>query len=262
MRRRYLVTTLVCTAALAAACGGSADDSAPLPLLDPAAKGTLSEHGGATRAGDDRSSLIAESIKNSGAKNVILLIGDGMGDSEITVARNYEHGAGGAFPGLDALPLTGAVHPLLAEQGRQADYVTDSAASGTGLGDRHQDVQRRDLGDIHGKAAVRHCSRLAKEAGWPPATSPPPRSRTRPRPSRSRTSPSATATDPTRPAAVPDATPWRRAAPARSPSSCSTTRADVVLGGGAKTFHQVAKAGEYQGKTLLKSRPRSAASTS
>ena len=29
------------------------------------------------------------------ARNVILLIGDGMGDSEITIARNYTVGAGG-----------------------------------------------------------------------------------------------------------------------------------------------------------------------
>ncbi len=38
---------------------------------------------------------------------MILFIGDGMGDSEITVARNYLEGAGGAFKGIDALPLTG-----------------------------------------------------------------------------------------------------------------------------------------------------------
>jgi alkaline phosphatase len=36
-----------------------------------------------------------------------LLIGDGMGDSEITAARNYAEGAGGFFKGIDALPLTG-----------------------------------------------------------------------------------------------------------------------------------------------------------
>ena len=30
-----------------------------------------------------------------------------MGDSEITLARNYEKGAGGFFDGIDALPLTG-----------------------------------------------------------------------------------------------------------------------------------------------------------
>lgn len=39
--------------------------------------------------------------------NVILLIGDGMAESEITAARNYELGADGRFPGIDSLPLTG-----------------------------------------------------------------------------------------------------------------------------------------------------------
>ncbi len=34
------------------------------------------------------------SLINKPAKNVILLIGDGMGDSEITAARNYAEGGG------------------------------------------------------------------------------------------------------------------------------------------------------------------------
>src|SRR5262245_49803711 len=41
------------------------------------------------------------------ARNVILLIGDGMGDSEITIARNYETGANGRL-WMDRLPQTGA----------------------------------------------------------------------------------------------------------------------------------------------------------
>ena len=42
-------------------------------------------------------------IGNGTAKNVILFIGDGMGDSEITVARDYLGGANGHFEGLDAV---------------------------------------------------------------------------------------------------------------------------------------------------------------
>jgi alkaline phosphatase len=52
--------------------------------------------------------VIRNAISSSGARNVILLIGDGMGDSEITIARNYQKGAGGFFGGIDALPLTGS----------------------------------------------------------------------------------------------------------------------------------------------------------
>ena len=78
-----------------------------------------------------RAQLIADSIRNSGARNVILLIGDGMGDSEITVARNYARGAGGAFAALDAFPLTGQyTHYSLTKDGKPS-YVTDSAASGS-----------------------------------------------------------------------------------------------------------------------------------
>ncbi|GAB7201954.1 hypothetical protein OS12_33960 [Dickeya oryzae] len=63
---------------------------------------------------------------------MILLIGDGMGDSEITAARNYAMGAGGFFKGIDALPLTGQyTHYSLDKKTRKPDYVTDSAASAT-----------------------------------------------------------------------------------------------------------------------------------
>ena len=48
---------------------------------------------------------LANAMRDAGAKNVILLIGDGMGDSEITAARNYAEGAAGQFAGIDALPV-------------------------------------------------------------------------------------------------------------------------------------------------------------
>ncbi|NWO67891.1 alkaline phosphatase, partial [Escherichia coli] len=61
-----------------------------------------------------------------------LLIGDGMGDSEITLARNYAEGAGGYFKGIDALPFTGQyTHYSLDRETGKPNYVTDSAASAT-----------------------------------------------------------------------------------------------------------------------------------
>ncbi|KAB5608341.1 alkaline phosphatase [Bifidobacterium jacchi] len=60
----------------------------------------LSQHGGAQR--------IAGVYGNAKARNVILFIGDGMGDSEITVARNYLHGVNGHFDGLDKIGQPGA----------------------------------------------------------------------------------------------------------------------------------------------------------
>jgi alkaline phosphatase len=67
------------------------------------------------------------------ARNVILFLGDGMGDSEITIARNYEVGANGRLV-MDSLPFTGAYTTYSLDERDPAliDYVTDSAASGTG----------------------------------------------------------------------------------------------------------------------------------
>ncbi|MGA4817314.1 alkaline phosphatase [Pseudomonas aeruginosa] len=60
-----------------------------------------------TAVEQDLTQALKQSLSKKKAKNVILLIGDGMGDSEITVARNYARGAGGYFKGIDAVPLTG-----------------------------------------------------------------------------------------------------------------------------------------------------------
>jgi alkaline phosphatase len=65
----------------------------------------LSQHGGATRLHSDQTVKIKRAVVGGRAHNVILLIGDGMGDSEITSARNYQFGADGRFPGIDGLPL-------------------------------------------------------------------------------------------------------------------------------------------------------------
>jgi alkaline phosphatase/streptomycin-6-phosphatase len=65
-------------------------------------------------------------------RNVILLIGDGMGDSEITIARNYALGAAGQLD-MGALPFTGQMTTYSLQEGDPAlpDYVPDSAATGT-----------------------------------------------------------------------------------------------------------------------------------
>ncbi|MFH8224321.1 alkaline phosphatase [Streptomyces sp. NPDC018057] len=64
------------------------------------------------------------------AKNVILLIGDGMGDSEITLARDYTVGAGGRLH-MDGFPRTGTYTTYSVDEHGRPDYVTDSAASAT-----------------------------------------------------------------------------------------------------------------------------------
>lgn len=253
MRRSRLtaLTALTCAAMLTAACSGDGQDNNQdaLPLLDPTSKGDLSKNGGATRSGDDRSQLIADSIRNTGAKNVILLIGDGMGDSEITIARNYDKGAGGAFPGLDSLPLTGQyTHYSLGKDGKPT-YVTDSAASGSAWATGTKTYNGAVSVDIAGKDQ-KSLLKVAKEAGK--------------------------ATGDISTSEIQDATPAVQLAsvterkcygPDETTEKCPTnalekggqgsiseqiltTRADLTMGGGAESFQQVAKAGEYQGKTL------------
>ena len=100
--------------------------------LQRAARGDLSEPGGARRLSGDATAALRALITDGEVKNVILFIGDGMGDSEITVARNYAEGAGGYFKGIDALPVTGQyTHYALEKDTGKPGYVTDSAASGT-----------------------------------------------------------------------------------------------------------------------------------
>ena len=84
----------------------------------------------------DRSAELAKQIDPAKPRNVILIIGDGMDDSMITAARNYEYGAGGRFPALDALPFTGAMTTYGLKVGAGPDYpiayVSDSAPTASG----------------------------------------------------------------------------------------------------------------------------------
>ena len=76
-----------------------------------------------------------DNVTNGGAgavRNIILLFGDEMGDSEITIARNYEVGAGGQLV-MDKLPFKGAVTTYSVEESNSSlpNYVPDSASTGT-----------------------------------------------------------------------------------------------------------------------------------
>lgn len=75
---------------------------------------------------------LEEAVRGGRAKNVILLVGDGLGDQQITMGRNYHVGAAGRLA-MDALPFTGALTTFAVQEADPAlpNYVTDSAASGT-----------------------------------------------------------------------------------------------------------------------------------
>ncbi|MEU5208890.1 alkaline phosphatase [Streptomyces sp. NPDC020742] len=76
------------------------------------------------------------------AKNVILLVGDGMGDSEITLARDYTVGAGGRLH-MDGFPQTGTYTTYSVDEHGRPNYVTDSAASATAWATGHKTVNYR-----------------------------------------------------------------------------------------------------------------------
>lgn len=220
--------------------------------LAAGAAGTLalSDHGGAQRNHGDRSSSVSHSVDGGHAKNVILLIGDGMGDSEITSARNYQFGADGRFPGIDAFPLTGQYTTFSLTKDGKPDYVTDSAASGTGWATGTKTYDNAISVDIKGKPH-QTLLELAKKRGLK--------------------------TGNVTTAEIEDATPAVLAShisarscygPVVTSTKCSAealengglgsiaeqflnTRADVTLGGGAKTFAETAKAGTWKDKTLL-----------
>ncbi|MBH1937073.1 alkaline phosphatase [Streptomyces sp. AV19] len=98
--------------------------------------------GGKGTDGSARASVAQQLRGPAKAKNVILLIGDGMGDSEITLARDYTVGAAGRL-NMDKFPMTGAYTTYSVDKNGKPDYVTDSAASGTGWATGRKTVNGR-----------------------------------------------------------------------------------------------------------------------
>lgn len=222
-----------------------------MPLVDRAAQGDPVQYGQARRITADQSDMLRNSIRKGEVKNVILLIGDGMGDSEITAARNYAYGAAGFLPGIDALPITGQyTHYSLDRVTHKPNYVPDSAAAGTAIATGSK-TYNGGLGvDVFGQP---HASllELAKAAGK--------------------------ATGNVSTAEIQDATPAAQiahvearkcygpqATSVKCPKQASENggagsiseqllkvRPDVTLGGGMKSFEEVAKGGEFKGEKLI-----------
>ena len=224
----------------------------------------LSVHGGAQR--------IANTPATGKAKNVILFIGDGMGDSEITIARDYLYGPGGSFEGLDKIGQPGATSAKETGTGQYTTYatgdgsgrrnqvtaVTDSAASGSGWATGTKTYNNAVSVDNSFNPQM-NLIELAKAKGL--------------------------ATGNVTTAEIQDATPAVLESHSTqrscygpqgktdgssddSAKRCDVaqlkqnggigsiseqlldTRADVTFGGGSKYFNQTAQAGEYQGMTL------------
>ena len=71
-------------------------------------------------------------IPASGARNVVLLIGDGMDDHQITIARNYLLGAEGRLL-MDRLPIRSTSQVLTVDEQGNRIYVADSANSASSM---------------------------------------------------------------------------------------------------------------------------------
>lgn len=83
--------------------------------------------------GSSDSQDLKRAIDGGKARNVILLIGDGTAQSEITIARNYEKGADGTFRGLDRLTFTGdkTTYSVQETNPDLPDYDPESASTAT-----------------------------------------------------------------------------------------------------------------------------------
>lgn len=248
--RRLVVGSLAALAAVALVATGSAEGTGALPLLERGALGDVAKPGGARRLDGDQSGLIAASIaEESAARNVIIIIGDGMGDSEITIARNYLKGAGGFLEGLDALPLTGQMTTYSVKADGTPDYTPDSAATGTAWATGSKTYDGAIAVDRTGKPLT-SLLKLAKESG--------------------RATGNVTTSE------IQDATPAVQVAsvtgrkcygPSATSATCPDnalenggagsiseqlldTRADLILAGGSATFAEQARAGQWAGMTL------------
>lgn len=240
-----VLSALLCSAAFA--------DETPVNtagLYERAARGNIVEPGGARRLSGDQTAALQASLSDKTVKNVILLIGDGMGDSEITSARNYAEGAGGYFKGIDALPLTGQyTHYSLDKKTHKPNYVTDSAASATAWSSGVKTYNGALGVDVNGKdqPTLLEIAKAAGKATGNVST--------------------AELQDATPAAQISHVTSRKCYGPEETSEKCATNalenggrgsiseqllkaRADVTLGGGAKSFNQLAKSGEWQRKSL------------
>lgn len=118
------------------------------PLI-AAAAATIAVAGGAATAvavgtpnDDDRSAAIVKAIDPATPKNVILLVGDGMGESEVSIARYYQ---GVDKPlNMDRLPFRGVATTYdltptadIATQGKE-NFDPDSASTATAWSTGHK----------------------------------------------------------------------------------------------------------------------------
>lgn len=115
----------------------------------------------------DRSDALRAAISSRPVRNILLFIGDGMGDSEITLARDYWVGAGGKLA-MDGLPFTGAYTTYSVQEAppHRPDYVPDSAATGTAWATGSKTSNGRISTSAGDDRDLKTILEIARERGW------------------------------------------------------------------------------------------------
>jgi len=184
-------------------------------------------------------------------RNVILLIGDGLGASAITMARNYHLGAGGRLH-LDDLPHSGfcTTYSVREDDPTKPQYVTDSAASATAIATGRKTSNHRVSTAAKTGEPLPTILELARDAGF-----------------RTGLVTDASLADAT-PAAFASHINYRWCHGPRMMSACPAfstifggpgsiveqmvaARVDVLFGGGEGSFEQTIPAGEHAGRSAL-----------
>ncbi|GHG51866.1 alkaline phosphatase [Streptomyces griseocarneus] len=183
------------------------------------------------------------------AQNVILLVGDGMGDSEITAARDYTVGAGGRLA-MDRLPMTGTSLTHSVDERGRPDYVTDSAAGASAWATGHKTVNGRVSKTAGTNRPVPTVLELARRQGYAVGSV-----TTESVADATPAALTAHATDrsckgPADMAACPADTRARGGAGSVAEQTVAL-RPDVLLGGGTDVFAQTVTDGPHRGRTVL-----------
>ncbi|WP_151770808.1 alkaline phosphatase [Streptomyces abyssomicinicus] len=183
-------------------------------------------------------------------RNVVLFIGDGMGEDELTIARNYLKGADGRLI-LDSFLFTGSVtnYSVTAGDPTRHNYVTDSAAAATAWATGAKTYNGAIGVDAFGMP-VPTLVELARDRGMATGIvtteevcDPTPAAMGAHVAHRSGRGPDTMQRCPEQ------AT--ENGGPGSIAEQLVRTRPDVLLGGGAQYFRQTVRAGEFAGRTVL-----------
>lgn len=100
-------------------------------------------------------------------RNVILLVGDGLGATALTMARNYHLGAAGRLE-IDRLPVSGwcTTHAVEEDEPARPDYVTDSSSSATAIATGRKTSNRRVSTEPGTDAPFETILEQARRAGY------------------------------------------------------------------------------------------------